>query len=668
MLARVKELNGTIFGIKRQCWTIEAALLELEKKLVELEKACPKKFEFPKVKPALDFKNKKIEELNDRLKILEKHSPQQAASLKQIRAEFNQHKEQYERLQDLLEANVKQLEKYNKDTLCKNIEKVSEEIHKLPPKESLEALGGLDGSVSLLLVLRLLAKIEEINNQDFISYFSAATKIKIDSVKNLFDAKKGEVPSFDGLFAKATETEKDKGDGKTIKPYFEEFTKKTAQEITDKNLDPVTEQIFNDCWAALEKKWKVGIKDNTAYNNMRACIRTSLYLSFYKEAFRFTNEVQSKGTFAGIGSAITGGEVGQFLKMTLDQVRNPYRSLPLLAKKISTQNDATHDLFFQLCLLVKGMHDRCHSQIPPYFKSDDGTVLDGALHYLGDDDDRKLAKHKYDDKTHEFLVKWSLAQFHSPHLKALLTVVPKEVLARLQEILPELKEPAAVSSAPVAAVTNVVDTTTTVPAAAASHSTATSVSPPVQSPPSVFSLPSAPVLFAAAHAQTHTASPAANITDDDTKPPLYRERLVELKRRADDAKPTILIGFLDKYTLNPGQIDQIERRVPGFLNIMQGYKGVWFKPSGWPNIFGRAHASEVNTAIKGINANKLDPVDELRSFLQLAISLNGTGSTDILPKVLKEINAVIEVLEQFADSEPRANVAPPASPAVRKQT
>lgn len=660
-MGKVVEHNEKIFPWKRECWDIEdkiisikayqveenGPLMTMEEAIVAIEKECPKKYKFAKpenVQP-LDFKERKFAELEERIHLLEKNQKSLTkfdSVLLKIRNDFNVLKRRYFELVSLLEAEVKELDKYNK-TLCLASADLYKEITEdsKQPAERLKCFSSLDGSVLIKILIEKFELIRVLNDQECFRLFQKAYGADLRNVCTHRKNPKKDVTMEEVCLTLIPDRHNPKDQPRSIKDFLEEFTKQKLDQV---NSDNVTQKIMGSkggpllafCTAIHDKfhliESEAASADNASFYDH---LRMEIYLSAVLETYKFTNELQMKGLAGavwGVTKAALGGDggvVAKFRAMTVDEVENPYRLIPLLATRVRPFNSEVKKLLIEVSELLEGLYYRCYSQIPDRYKNNDAgeTLKKEVEAYNGDNDDRLFANNKADET--RALVKIVLAKYHRSHHLNIDAVIRK--VDPNYKIGATAFVPAAIAKTPpVNATTNASTPITSV----------TNITPP-----------------AAGNVTYYSAKPSAatstlfSATGGGAKPLLYASKCRQLLDIQDGGgKLNMLLTFLNENELNQRQLTSIAQAKQGLINVLNTYRKAWTSNRYVPHPIGRTHSTDARTTEKKMQ-NCVDSVDALKEFIQLGLKINGS-SDELLPEMIKNIKSLIDLLISFATPDP----------------
>lgn len=603
MLVRVLELNKVITELKEKSWQIEDRFRELEQQIQEVEGLCPKKFTRDEKKKGLDFRDIKIPELNKRLEILEKNHPKPAddnyvSQVKEMRGIFDKSKAEYKKILELLQAPTEELDNYNKKILCESLPKLRREMNAIVDKKvMLEYLSNLDGSVSLEMLILIDSELKNITENDLILTFSQAFERNLRSKNN---------ESFDEICHRVMGTD--------IKSIFQEFTKKDAKEMVEEKLQEKIQEIHERFWKGVLRVYKIpfaeeSIEAQTKRKQFFALFNNFIYLTCTIETYKFTDEIQKTSLGGAIWGTVTGGVVGQFRKMSVDQIVNPYLAIPLCARQILPQAN-TQDLFQESFYWIKGLYQRSYNQLPHFYREEGDKVKLESFEYRGDDEDRKF----YDNK--EPLTKIQIAIHHKPHYEALF--------AKLQ-LTAQLK-PMERRAGPVAK-----------PAAGVSKPSAQQQQYKVQ--PLSDIIPNVSQLF--------PSKTAALQAKKGLLPFRLLEEMVDPNTN-DDVRFSMLVNALSGYDLSETQKLMVTDFKDAIVKVLNPYTEAWFSTHWVPTSFKkRPHTDKVKSALIEIESTD-KPAEYIRSLHTLWTVLKTGGSVDVGPKVTDLLRNFLSLIHKAA--------------------
>lgn len=605
-------------GLQRQIWEMEVEIRTLEERIAKLEGLNTKKFlpsDLEKIYPSAykkttarptDYKVIKLEELKSRIDLLDRADnmnpfSNQQVDVKNITQAYTNLKLRYLACVDQYQSLDKQLSDYSKEITVEdnNRRKCRADVNNLPLAGRIAAISNMPGAISLSILMDIFSILKLAYEQELRKIFPAITGKNIN------------FKSFEDLFEQVF--------NRSAKDYYKEFAKKPTLEMTGANEE--FKRLNNEFW----KKINVPVLNQEKYDEFNACFLSAIYLSSTYETFRFTDKVQRLDVGAAIWGFMSGDNVaGEFLNvLSATQIQNSFAIMPH-SSTMALPSESTYELWLEAVIWLHGFHQRAFSQISPHLK-EQNSVKEAALSHLGDDDDRQFFENKAP------LVKWTIAQYHSPHCITLLLLLPPKVASDLLPCLPnELQNIYKVKYGVIQQKQKPLEIEII---ANPQNQIAVQNNPGannIQSP--VFAMNNTVCLF-----QSKPQLPVS-------KGILPLEQLMEVRNASSDVKfARLKTLLLQNYELTEDQNLNIESIKPSMLKMLDSYlKGSLIASYAHflsTYIVARTHSKEVTIAYNNINASNT-PRMYLLELVQLWQSIT-RNSTEIGPNTEKMLLDVL---------------------------
>ena len=439
----------------------------------------------------------------------------------------------------------------------------------------------------------------------FHAFSQLAEKDLINELNNVeyFGKTKREAVSFDLICTKLFGLE-------SIVETLKKFTQNDSKEATKKlgeQIGVIQRNIWDKAKSVLKIKKVIDEKALTQFLNY---LTTEIYLLFTIETYKFTDDIQMNCLMAQTA----------FAKLTVNEVVNPYRMMPLIASGIHLSPEIG-GILENIAIWLKGLYERSSEKIPDYLKDENGLLLPQADLYIGDEDDEKLHYWKPP------LTKIALAVHHQAHFEALLSKLPQlkeQLLPVKQEVEKQQVEKIVVENE----VENPIILTSPI---------ITAQQVPVENlPPSKQIASSSALSSMGLYAQPKKEKVYGQLGE------LPFRALEGIKDKNPSVKFSLLKSYLKMYTLNEKQKTVITGHKKAIKNELNSYIDANFTTHGLPNLgfypFIRPHSSLLTTYRDMLEASN-DPAYDVRELCKLHVKLqNGADkSLELVEKILQDL-------------------------------